>query len=367
MHLVFIESVPWPYRIDAPFHRPIGGTQSAASYLIMTLAALGMRVSFINGEAPHETHGVRALSTNFNAGAISDADALIRITAPDRESVEQLREWAPHAKRMVWLHHAPDQPSVQCLSDPETIAAWDAFIFVSQWQEQAYLKQFPLLATARRTVLRNAISPAFENLFEGLSILSCKSSAPRLAYASTPFRGLDRLLYGWHDVLSAHPSAELQVFSSMKLYNDPDTSDLQKLLDTARLLPGVTHVGPVPQPDLASALRSSLILAYPNTFAETACIAVMEAMAAGCLVITSNLGALPETLGGHGILLDLDHDAVNHAQRFAKEIIRQIHQLKSDWQTGALENRLAAQVQWANDNYTWRTRATEWVDFLRSI
>ncbi len=364
MHIVFIDQVPWPYRVDAPLHRPIGGTQSAVCYLMMALAARGVRVSFINNAEPHEVAGVHALGNHVPAAAIADADAFVHLNNSTVEYPLQLAAAAPQAKKILWQHFAPDQPAAQPLHDLETLKTWDAMIFVSQWQEEEYLKTFPALTATPRMVLRNAISPAFENLFDGLPILACKSTAPRLAYTSTPFRGLDRLMLAWPAIHAAHPSIELQIFSDMKLYEMENPETITRLLTNARASSGVTHVGSVPQPDLAEALRATLILAYPNTFAETACIAVMEALAAGCIVVTSDLGALPETLNGHGHLLPAISDAHTHAAEYAAVLTRIITELQSQWRGGELEQRLSAQVRWANENYTWTARAAEWEKFL---
>lgn len=82
------------------------------------------------------------------------------------------------------------------------------------------------------------------------------------------------------------PDARLEIYSSMAVYNDFQ-DPFQPLYDVARTSPGVAYHGSVAQPALAQALRRATMLAYPNTFAETSCISVMEAMAAGCTFVTS--------------------------------------------------------------------------------
>lgn len=364
MHLVFVDQIPWGYTIDAPFHRPIGGTQSAACYLMLALAALGVRVSFINNAEPHTYGGVVALGNHFAANAIADADAFIHLTDSTVEYPLRLGAAAPRAQKILWQHLAPDQPAGRPLADPQTLDAWDGFVFVSAWQEQQYLNAFPALSAKPRQVMRNGISPVFENLFDDLPVLAFKSRAPLLAYTSMPARGLDRLILAWPGILDAHPGAELQIFSDMKMYTAENPAPIAQLLSFAAASPGVVHVGSVPQPDLAQAMRASLILAYPNTVPETSCIVAMEAMAAGCIVMTSDLGALPETLHGHGVLMPYEDDAYLHADTFARETTRVLHDLKSQWLSGELETRLAHQARWVNENYVWSKRAVEWMDWL---
>jgi glycosyltransferase involved in cell wall biosynthesis len=117
----------------------------------------------------------------------------------------------------------------------------------------------------------------------------------------------------------------------------------------------------LPQPALAKELAAASILAYPNTFAETSCIAVMEALAAGLLVVTSDLGALPETCGGFGRLVPPIKEG-RSAEQFAMDFARALDLAIRDWRSdpGGLIRQRFQQVQAINDTCTWQRRAAEW-------
>jgi glycosyltransferase involved in cell wall biosynthesis len=86
-------------------------------------------------------------------------------------------------------------------------------------------------------------------------------------------------------------------------------------------------------------------------------------MAAGCVVITTALGALPETVGEHGILApvagnNIDPDAyVNAAAAIAEAFVAD---------NPALGARLRHQVDWTVANYRWDIRAAEAEALIRS-
>lgn len=370
LRIAFFDNIPAGYTPDTPYQRPLGGSQSATCYLAEALARLGHSVTLAtNIAAPGVVRGVHCPGGALTAEFLKSLDAVIVVSNAAGDLPTRFRPaCAPHTRFVLWQHHAHNQPYVACLADPAVRGAWDGFALLSDWQARRFRQHFGLVQD-RIGIMRNGLTPAFANLFGDGPILAHKPWPPVLAYTSTPFRGLDRLIEAFPLVRAAIPGTRLKVFSSMKVYDitrmpeDPDGDEgFRDLYARCRATEGVEYVGSLSQPELARQMREVTCLAYPNTFAETSCIAALEAMAAGCQVVTSAQAALPETTAGYAWLLPVDPvDAHRHAQGFAQGLIEALLSLRAD--PGA-ERFLRAQVNWVNATAPWEQRAREWTVWL---
>jgi glycosyltransferase involved in cell wall biosynthesis len=119
-----------------------------------------------------------------------------------------------------------------------------------------------------------------------------------------------------------------------------------------------------------------------------ACIAVMEAMCAGLYVVTSDLGALSDTMQGYGTLVPpVNENDPNlssasylppmiagyraptlgesaYVGRYVQAVKQVLRQRAED--PSAFYEKLWEQIQMARREYNWRTRAAEWETFLES-
>ncbi|MFA6018955.1 MAG: glycosyltransferase family 4 protein [Rhodospirillales bacterium] len=364
MKICFMDPIDWDYTVETPYQRPMGGSQSGLCYLAAELAKRGHLVSFANKTTTPGTYlGVDCLGSQngFAVDFLKGQDAIVVLNTCIGESLRKsLGGEGP--KLILWNQHAADQKVMSFLGQPAERGSWDAFALISDWQANEFIQKFGLDKSCVG-ILRNAISPLFENLALPKPWFA-NGQAPVFAYTSTPFRGLDVLLTAWPTIRKLAPGSCLKIYSSMKVYNANEEAH-EILYALARDLKGVEMVGSVPQPDLAKALARASILAYPNTFAETSCIAVMEAMAAGCLVVTSDLGALPETLAGFGILLKPLSGTMDFAHAYAEAMRQVLEGVKKD--PKGLSEHLKRQVEFARSEYSWSFRAKEWEVWLRQV
>lgn len=359
------------FHVGSVDERPLGGSESAVCYLSRALAAEGHEVtlfSFIQDASVDRASGTRSFPLpcvqgriHFPVDLLQNPRDVVVLKNGLFEAAPVLRAHLPETVPLwLWSGHAPDQPAMTTLERPEVVRAVDRFIFLSDWQREESLRAFVHLRPEASTVLRHAVAPCFEGLFSSPESFRAEtaSGASEIAYTSTPFRGLDVLLDVWPEVIAAHPAARLRVHSGMELYGvRPEKDPHAALYTRAAKLPGVERPGPLGQRELAAALRGYGLLAYPNTFPETGCIAVMEALAAGTRVVTTALGALPETSRGHARLIDVQR---SYREHFARALIEEM----SRFETEEAWAERWAQVEDMNRTHTWLRRAREWGEAL---
>lgn len=358
MRIAFVNpNLSHDYDADTPFEAPLPGSESAQVYLALALAARGHDVALFTGTTRGDRR-LRGLGQARWTGALpGDWDAIFVTSAP--ELVPALRAAHPNPPIFAWAHNVfvpgtEEDAALKAIAGPR-----DRIVCVSNWHKTNFTDYG--VAADRIVVLGNAIGPAFENMFApGESIVAAKARPPRASFTSVPYKGLKQALAFFKDLRATRPDVSLDVFSSFDFYPANNFFRHQPswkfLAQEAKNAPGVVSHGNVPQAELAKALKASLLLFYPNVAAETASIATMEAMAAGCVVITTALGALPETTGEFGILApvvdkNIDPQAYVNA---ASAIIDAFAQ-----NNPALDARLRLQVDWVNRTYRWSARAAQ--------
>ena len=244
---------------------------------------------------------------------------------------------------ILWNHMRPDQPAMQHFFNPEIQKKINHIVYVSESQQKAFIDHAP--EANKGHVIGNAISPAFENLFSSVEdIVAIKEC--RGVYTSTPFRGLA--------VLSSIKEMEIDIFSSMKVYQSDD-SVFDKMYENLKANDCLKLNGSVSQTVLAEKLRSIAFLVYPSIFAECHSIALLEAMAAGLKVITTDKASPPtefiDSMPSGGSVDD-----------YAKMLRKNIYFFRSRPEEWAAERW--KQVQRINAEFTWKKRAEEWEKHL---
>lgn len=123
----------------------------------------------------------------------------------------------------------------------------------------------------------------------------------KLIFCSVPRRGLSYLATLFPRIKELVPEAELFVTSDYRLWGAGPEN--QEFVDQFSSMPGVHFLGMISRKELVEHQKTSMIMAYPCAYDENFCISAMECIAAGTVPITSNIGALPTTVGESGIVI----------------------------------------------------------------
>ena len=224
---------------------------------------------------------------------------------------------------ILWMHHFVNQKEVQNLSSMDYINKLDWIVYNSSWNLEKHIYQFKV-PQSKCVVIKNAI--------EKIDFEQKPKDKINLIYHTTPWRGLVQLLKVFKNLNLE--KVELNVCSSTKIYGKKFDDTLGKnyegLFNECKSTKNVNYLGFLDNKKTIALLKKMHIFSYPSIWHETSCIAAIEAMAAGCEVVTTNLGALYETCSTFGTFVNFDKNFDNLEKKYAKILLNSIKNFWSE-------------------------------------
>ena len=289
------------------------GTEIAMMGVARGLAALGHRVTVFAHCEGGTYDGVEYISADF---------ALPLMTSLESDVVVAWQDAA------IFLHPIKTKLRVLMSQSAHLSLGYatdkvDRYFGISRFSAQTLLASDSYAQPDRMWVTRNGVLlDRFPfNYNSDYTDLNFYKKPHSLVWTSSPDRGLQHLVDIFAKVRENIPDATLTVCynfdKTIESYERtmPGSAYVKNLAYAKQLksMPGVTVLNHVSQPEIAKILARTQVLAYPCDpirATETYCIAVTEAMAAGCAVLVSDADCLPENYDEAAAVLPrpIDHD-----------------------------------------------------------
>ena len=254
---------------------------------------------------------------------------------------------------ILWMHHFVNQKEAQNLGSKDFVQKLDYIVFNSNWNSENHIYQFKIPKN-KSVVVKNAI--------EKIDVEEKPKDKINLIYHTTPWRGLALLLKVFKNLNLKN--VELNVCSSTIIYGKKFDSVLGKtyesIFNECKNTKNVNYFGFLDNKKIIQMLKKMHIFSYPSIWPETSCIAAIESMAAGCEVVTTNLGALSETCSSFGTFVNFDRNFDNLEKKYSEVLLNSIKNFWSDEN----QNKLKLQSKTINATYSWNARSVEWKNFF---
>jgi glycosyltransferase involved in cell wall biosynthesis len=351
----------WEYTLDTPYMEPLGGIQSAICYFLEEMKNKNHDVFFFNRRSSIGLfRGVLHIPADNYKEFISMYNLkfdIVIVSCLGNELVEIKSNLGGNTMYCLWTGHDIDQAAAKLLEDDNTKNMVDLHIFVSDWQRMRYIKEYNIDYN-KTYIMRYGIGKPFEKYLS----LPINKKQNSMTYCSIPWRGLELMIPIFKSIKAKNKDATFNIYSGMNIYKQEET---QITYDEFKTMDDVKYSYGVSQEKLASEISSIEYLTYPNTFQETGCITVLQAMATGCLVVTSDLGALKETMNNMNIYVDINFNNFNR-NNYVDDFVDKLNTMMK------LPNNIKDILRESNrkhirENYTWDVICTKFEQDMNEL
>lgn len=405
--ILFIDFSFWDYHTIK--NSPLGGTQSAIYYMSLELSKIYNICVMTKNKDNIDVH-LNLKYQNFNYNNLNNFKPdIIICQGIINNIVFDFKNQNKNTQLILWQQHDVNIKFIKNefnkIIKTNTNNLIDKYIFVSKWQRDRFIQQYNIDYN-KAFVFQNGID---KKILDDCLNININNKKKELIYISSPYRGLLPAYFIFDEIKNFIPDIKLKVFSCFKRdimnscgnsnnnnhseYKCLTLNDLENFDDNYnkyyinlyKLLinnPNVEFYGSVPQNVLFQHMKDCMIFFYPNTYPETCCTSIIEAMAHKCNIITSDLGALRETSNGFSKLfnplieniLNFDYDVENavinpitienidsnYLQNFVKTTINLITSYYNNNNINFLNN----QYKYVANNCSWNNKVYDFVKIL---
>ena len=257
---------------------------------------------------------------------------------------------------IFWNQHFVNQKEIMNFKDRNYLDRLDYIVFNSNWNFEKFQYQFKVPEN-KCLIIRNAV--------ENIESVEKSKDKIKLIYHSTPWRGLKLLINIFKKIKKKN--VELDVCSSTEIYGEKfyqnHNQKYIEIFEECKKIENLNYCGFKRNSEILNMLKKSHIFSFPSIWPETSCIAAIEALSAGCDVVSTNLGALYETCTPFATFVSFDSDFKNLENKFLYTLSKKI---ESYWDEKN-QLKLKLQTETFKNLYSWDTRKIEWIDFLDKI
>lgn len=276
----------------------------------------------------------------------------------------RVRELDDKKLRVLYLHDLAEDPEAKAaVEDNGSFTRFNRIVFVSHWQRNQFFCKYPDLKSnwSRTAVIQNSIIPIEKH--------DKPKGKINIIYHTTPHRGLNILYAAVNKLAEKHPEIHLNVYSSFELYGWKERdAEYEGLFNDIKNHANMTYHGFKPNDEVREALKQAHIFAYPSIWPETSCIALIEAMSAGCICVHPDYAALPETASNWTMMYNWNEDINAHAQQFLNALDVAIDVAKQNQESESFySNQLNSQKAFVDMFNNWEIKKKHWEAFLMSF
>jgi len=315
------------------------------SRIIKKLNSDQSRAVLFNESFGGSENQLRLLLNYLPDESFKDINLILNSTNPDLLEKNRIN--------VLWMQHFVNQKEAQNLGTKSYVDKLDFIVFNSHWNFEKFYYQFKI-PESKSLVIKNAI--------EKIDFKKKSKNKINLIYHTTPWRGLAHLVKIFKNL--SLKNVELNVCSSTKIYGKKFDAVLGKtyenIINECKSTKNINYLGFLDNKKIIELLKETHIFAYPSIWPETSCISAIESMAAGCEVVTTNLGALYETCTPFGTIVSFDRNFDNLEKKYSETLLNSINNFWTDEN----QKKLKLQHETINTIYSWGVRRVEWKKFF---